>query len=199
MEEILIATKNKGKAKDFEQLFAPFNIGVKTLLDMENAIDVEEDGTTFQENAIKKAETIAREFNIPTLADDSGLIVDALDGRPGVYSARYAGMNKDDQANLNKVLDELKNVPESKRSARFHCSLALALPGKKTVVVDGTCDGVITQEPIGDNGFGYDPIMFIPALDKTMAQLSKQEKNEISHRANALKHLKEILTMRQVF
>ncbi len=199
MEEILIATKNQGKAKDFEQLFAPFNIRVKTLLDMENAIDVEEDGTTFQENAIKKAETIAREFNIPTLADDSGLIVDALDGRPGVYSARYAGMNKDDQANLNKVLDELKNVPESKRSARFHCSLALALPGKKTVVVDGTCDGVITQEPIGDNGFGYDPIMFIPALDKTMAQLSKQEKNEISHRANALKHLKEILTIRQVF
>lgn len=199
MEEILIATKNQGKAKDFEQLFAPFNIRVKTLLDMENAIDVEEDGTTFQENAIKKAETIAREFNIPTLADDSGLIVDALDGRPGVYSARYAGMNKDDQANLNKVLDELKNVPEGKRSARFHCSLALALPGKKTVVVDGTCDGVITQEPIGDNGFGYDPIMFIPALDKTMAQLSKQEKNEISHRANALKHLKEILTIRQVF
>ncbi len=193
MREILIATKNKGKVQEFEQLFAQFDFRVKSLLDIDDAIDVEEDGETFQENAIKKAETIASEFNISTLADDSGLIVDALNGEPGVFSARYAGAKKDDQENLEKVLDELQGVPESERSARFHCSLALATPGEKTIIVDGTCEGVITTTPIGDNGFGYDPIMFIPALGKTMAELSKQEKNEISHRANALKKLKEVL------
>lgn len=194
MKDILIATKNLGKVREFKELFIPLGFQVKSLLDFEESIDVIEDGVTFQENAIKKAETIAKQFQITTLADDSGLIVDALDGRPGVFSARYAGEEKDDKANLEKVLYELKDIPDSELSARFHCSLALAAPGEKTIVVDGTCEGRITREPQGDHGFGYDPIMYIPSLGKTMAQLTKQEKNEISHRSNALKKLQQRLT-----
>ncbi|RXI98463.1 XTP/dITP diphosphatase [Anaerobacillus alkaliphilus] len=194
MNEILIATKNQGKVREFEDLFGQFGYRIKSLLDIKNAVDVVEDGATFQENALKKAETIANQFQIPTIADDSGLIVDALNGRPGVYSARYAGEGKNDLANLKKVLEELKDVPQIERAARFHCSLALAIPGKQTVVVDGTCEGFITKEPIGDQGFGYDPIMLIPSLGKTMAQLTKQEKNAISHRSVALKGLAELLS-----
>lgn len=193
MKEILIATKNKGKVREFETLFEAIGVNVKSLLDIEGAVDVVEDGETFRENASKKAETIAESFHIPTLADDSGLIVDALNGKPGVYSARYAGEDKDDQANLEKVLRELEGTPDNQRSARFHCTLALAIPGEETLIVDGTCEGIITKEPKGENGFGYDPIMFIPSKGKTMAELSKQEKNEISHRSNALKKLKEKL------
>lgn len=189
----MIATKNKGKIREFEQLLASLGFKVKSLLDLDETIDVVEDGETFQENAAKKAETIANEFEIPTLADDSGLIVDILDGRPGVFSARYAGEDKDDQKNLEKVLFELANVPDSKRGARFHCSLALAVPGEDTIIVDGTCEGTITRESIGENGFGYDSIMYIPAKERTMAQLTKEEKNEISHRSLALKKLKELL------
>jgi XTP/dITP diphosphohydrolase len=189
LKELLIATKNKGKISEFEQLFAPLGIQVRSLLDLDESIDVVEDGETFQENAAKKAETMANKFQIPTLADDSGLIVDALGGRPGVYSARYAGAEKDDRANLEKVLVELRNIPEQERGARFHCSLALARPGAATVIVDGTCEGIILAEPVGDNGFGYDPIMYIPIKKKTMAQLTKVEKNQISHRSLALKKL----------
>jgi XTP/dITP diphosphohydrolase len=194
MKELLIATKNIGKVREFEDLFSKFGYEVKSLLDKKDAIDVVEDGLTFRENAVKKAETIAKQYQIATLADDSGLIVDALDGRPGVFSARYAGEGKDDLANFKKVLEELKDIPDASRSARFHCSLAFAIPGEETIVVDGTCEGVITNEPIGDHGFGYDPIMYIPSLGKTMAQLTKQEKNDISHRSDALKKLKERLT-----
>lgn len=193
LKEILIATKNKGKVREFEELFSKFGIEVKSLLDIENAVDVVEDGETFQENAAKKAKTISQQFNIPALADDSGLIVDALDGRPGVFSARYAGDDKDDQANLQKVLDELKEVPDQKRLARFHCSLAFAIPGEEMIIVDGTCEGLITDQPKGNNGFGYDPIVYVPSLGKTMAELTKEEKNKISHRAVALKKLREKL------
>ncbi|WNF35964.1 XTP/dITP diphosphatase [Bacillaceae bacterium IKA-2] len=193
MKEILIATKNKGKIREFEQLLASLGFQVKSLLDLDETIDVVEDGETFQENAAKKAETIANKFQIPTLADDSGLIVDALNGRPGVFSARYAGENKDDQENLEKVLSELENVPDRNRGARFHCSLALAVPGEETIIVDGTCEGTITRELIGENGFGYDPIMYIPTQKRTMAQLTDAEKNEISHRSLALKKLKNLL------
>ncbi|OIJ10610.1 non-canonical purine NTP pyrophosphatase [Anaerobacillus alkalilacustris] len=193
MKEILIATKNKGKIREFEELFSQFGFHVKSLLDFESVIDVVEDGLTFRDNATKKAETIAKLYNIATLADDSGLIVDALNGEPGVFSARYAGPNKDDRANMEKVLHELVGVKESERGARFHCSLALSIPGQNTILVDGICEGKITYEPKGENGFGYDPIMYIPQKDKTMAELSKEEKNEISHRALALKKLKEVI------
>ncbi|WP_077618996.1 XTP/dITP diphosphatase [Bacillus sinesaloumensis] len=193
MKEIMIATKNQGKVNEFRDLFASKGIIVKSLLDYPDVGDIEETGTTFSENAQIKAEEIANKLHIPVIADDSGLSIDYLDGRPGVYSARYAGEHKNDLDNLNKVLDELMGVPKEKRSAKFHCALALAIPGEKTQIVEGTCEGIISEEPIGDKGFGYDPIFFVPEKGQTMAQLSKDEKNEISHRGNALRKLNALL------
>lgn len=189
VKTVIIATKNKGKAKEFESLFAAKGYDVKTLLDFPGAPDVEETGTTFEENAILKAEAISKEFHQLVISDDSGLIVDALDGRPGVYSARYAGEDKNDEANTRKVLSELKDVPENERTARFYCALAVASPNQKTITVSGTIEGIITKQPIGENGFGYDPIFYVKELEKTTAQLTREEKNLISHRANALKAL----------
>ncbi|MFS0822493.1 XTP/dITP diphosphatase [Bacillus sp. 1P02SD] len=199
MKEIMIATKNRGKVKEFRDLFASQSVEVKSLLDYPYIEDIEETGETFAENAQIKAEAIAKILHIPVIADDSGLSIDYLDGRPGVYSARYAGEHKNDLDNLNKVLDELKGVPEHKRSARFHCALALAIPGEKTEIVEGICEGVITEKPVGENGFGYDPIFFVPETGKTMAELSKDEKNQISHRGNALRQLEELLRDREEF
>ncbi|MEH7379744.1 XTP/dITP diphosphatase [Bacillus sp. JJ1533] len=199
MKEIMIATKNRGKVKEFRDLFASQGVEVKSLLDYPTIEDIEETGVTFAENAQIKAEAIAKKLHIPVVADDSGLAIDFLDGRPGVYSARYAGEHKNDLDNLNKVLDELKGVPQEKRAARFHCALALAIPGEKTEIVEGTCEGVITEKPIGENGFGYDPIFFIPQKGKTMAELSKEEKNQISHRGNALRKLDRLLREREEF
>ncbi|MBA2871658.1 XTP/dITP diphosphohydrolase [Anoxybacillus calidus] len=192
MKEVIIATKNAGKVKEFQTLFAEKEVEVKSLLDFENAPDVEETGETFAENAILKAETIANYLNKVVIADDSGLVVDALNGKPGVYSARYAGEHKNDKENIAKVLEELKGVPFEKRTARFHCALAVAIPRQRTVVVEGTCEGYIAEAPTGTNGFGYDPIFYVPEKQKTMAELSKEEKNKISHRANALKKLEKI-------
>jgi len=189
LKEILIATKNKGKVNEFEALFADKGIAVHSLLDFPNAIDVEETGSTFVENAKLKAEAISKQYNKIVIADDSGLAVDAIDGRPGVFSARYAGEDKDDLANIEKVLSELYGIPFEKRTARFHCVLAVAIPNEETKVFEGTCEGYISEEPVGDNGFGYDPIFFVADKKQTMAQLSKNEKNAISHRANALKKL----------
>ncbi|MCA1056356.1 XTP/dITP diphosphatase [Rossellomorea aquimaris] len=189
-KRVIIATKNKGKAKEFENMFAPFGYEVQTLLDLPHIEDVEETGTTFEENAILKAETVAKELDALVIADDSGLSIDALEGRPGVYSARYAGEEKNDEANMDKVLEELKDVPGGDRSARFHCVLAIAGPGIETRTVHGTCEGEILQERRGTKGFGYDPIFFVPSLGKTMAELSPEEKSSISHRGNALKKLR---------
>lgn len=193
MKSVIIATKNKGKASEFKNMFSANGYEVKTLLDIPGAPDVEETGTTFEENAILKAEAIARQFNQFVIADDSGLIVDALDGRPGVYSARYAGEDKLDEANTEKVLKELEGVPEAERTARFYCALALASPNQETITVSGTMEGLITNQPSGTNGFGYDPIFFVTEQGKTNAELTKEEKNKISHRANALKALNEKL------
>ncbi|WP_112181536.1 XTP/dITP diphosphatase [Paraliobacillus zengyii] len=192
MKEIMIATQNKGKVKDFQLLFKKYDINVTSLLDLKEPIDdIEETGSTFEENAIIKAATIAEKFKIPVLADDSGLEIDALDGRPGVYSARYAGEEKDDQKNLHKVLDEMHDIADENRSARFVCVLAIVRPNQEPVVKRGTCEGKITRIPIGANGFGYDPI-FQPIDTKlTMAQLNSDQKNEISHRGNALKKIEE--------
>lgn len=195
MKNVLIATKNKGKAKEFESLFSPRGYEVHTLLDYENATDVEETGTTFAENAILKAETIAKELNQVVMADDSGLVVDALDGRPGVYSARYAGEDKNDEANTQKLLKELKDIPAEKRTARFYCVLALASPNQETITVSGYVEGRIAESPAGTNGFGYDPVFYVPEKGKTMAELESAEKNAISHRANALKELEKELDL----
>ncbi|WP_050615975.1 XTP/dITP diphosphatase [Bacillus testis] len=189
MKKVIIATKNKGKAKEFKTLFAPLGYEVCTLLDVKDAMDVEETGTTFEENAILKAEALRDQFQTMVISDDSGLIIDALDGRPGVYSARYAGEQKDDEANIDKVLAELNDVPDRERTARFYCALAVAIPGQQTVTFRGTVEGRILRERTGSNGFGYDPIFYVESLGKAMAELSPEEKNQISHRANALREL----------
>lgn len=193
MKKIIIATGNKGKAREFATLFSPLGYEVLTLHDLEGATDVEETGTTFEENAILKAEALCEQFHTMVIADDSGLMIDALDGRPGVYSARYAGEQKNDDENIDKVLDELKDVPDEKRTARFYCALAVAVPGQETITVSGTVEGRIASGRQGENGFGYDPVFYVPDLGKMMAELKPEEKNAISHRANALKKLKELL------
>ena len=185
MNEILIATNNLGKAKDFEALFKPLGITVRTLQDIEEA------GSTFEENAILKAEGAARLLQMNVIADDSGLEIDALNGEPGVYSARYAGLDKDDEANIDLVLQKLENVDN--RQARFKCVLAIAGPNLPTRTYEGTCEGEILKERVGSNGFGYDPIFFVPSLNRSMAQLSAEEKGEISHRGAALRQLEEEL------
>lgn len=188
-KEILIATRNQGKAKEFEALFQEKGYKVKTLLDYPDIPDVEETGTTFEENARLKAETIAKEFQTIVLADDSGLKVDALNGQPGVYSARYAGEAKSDASNNAKLLHELYDVKKEDRGAQFHCTLVLASPNKASLVVEGEVAGEIGTIPRGDNGFGYDPLFYVPELNKTMAELNPEEKNKVSHRAKAIEKL----------
>ncbi|WP_263707583.1 XTP/dITP diphosphatase [Shouchella tritolerans] len=192
MNELVVATKNKGKLADFQTLFTDRYI-VKSLYDYPEVPEIIEDGDTFHENAAKKAETLAAHLQKPVIADDSGLLIDALGGKPGVYSARYSGEPKNDQANIAKVLSELDGVPTKKRTARFFCVIALAEPGKETIFAEGACEGLITEKPIGSNGFGYDPIFFVPSHEQTMAELSAETKNQLSHRARALTALKETI------
>ncbi|RDW16267.1 non-canonical purine NTP pyrophosphatase [Oceanobacillus arenosus] len=191
MKKIVIATKNKGKIAEFKQFFSKNNVEVVSLLDLEDAPDIEETGKTFEENAALKAEEISRRFNIAVLSDDSGLIIDALDGRPGIFSARYAGEPTDDKANIRKVLGELSEVPEAERTARFICVLAIAVPDKETVFYQGYCKGTIGHTEIGENGFGYDPIFIPDGYTQTMAELPPEEKNKISHRKNAISQLEK--------
>ncbi len=186
---LIIATRNAGKAEEFKDLFGSRGYNIKTLLDYPELEDVEETGLTFQENALLKAETISKALNDLVIADDSGLCVDALDGMPGVYSARFAGEAKNDASNNAKLLAELGEYKSNDRSASFHCTLAVAHPNRESLIVHGQVDGTIAAYPSGSNGFGYDPLFYIEDLDKTMAELSKDEKNKISHRANALKKL----------
>ncbi|WP_080874210.1 XTP/dITP diphosphatase [Oceanobacillus timonensis] len=190
MKKIIIATKNKGKVKEFRAFFAPHNIEVVSLLDLEEDIpDIEETGESFVENAAIKAEQIANRFQQPALADDSGLIIDSLEGRPGIYSARYAGEPTDDQSNIDKILGEMKEVPNDARDARFICVLAISRPGEETMFVTGYCEGHIQTEQSGQNGFGYDPIFVPEGYEKTMAELDPAEKNQISHRNMAMHQL----------
>lgn len=189
MKEVLIATNNAGKGKDFEALFKPLGIQVLTLNDIEDEIDVEETGTTFEENAILKAETVAKLLGKTVIADDSGLEIDALDGAPGVYSARYAGSDSTDDRNIDKALKALVGVSSENRTARFRCVLAIAGPDIATQTFSGSCEGLIAKEREGTNGFGYDPIFYLPEKACTMAMLTPAEKSAISHRGNALAKL----------
>lgn len=192
MKKIIIATKNKGKAMEFKELFMSYQISAISLLDISVDLpDVEETGETFTDNARLKAEKIASILNLPVLADDSGLMIDALDGQPGIYSARYAGENKNDQANMEKVIKELSDIPFDERTARFICVLAIAGPGKDTIFRTGYCEGLIPFSAKGTNGFGYDPIFVPKGYEKTMAQMDPKEKAEISHRNHALKQLEK--------
>jgi XTP/dITP diphosphohydrolase len=197
MLKVIIATKNAGKAKEFVKMFEPYNIEVKTLLDFPEFAEIEETGKTFEENAILKAETVCAQLGVMAIADDSGIMVDALDGRPGIYSARYAGVEKDDEANNDKLLEELKDVPQEERTARYYCALAFASPNHRTITVHDTCEGIILSKRQGTNGFGYDPLFYLPERGETMAEITAQEKNEISHRAKALRKLENYLS--QVF
>ncbi|MBD7908016.1 XTP/dITP diphosphatase [Sporosarcina gallistercoris] len=193
MKQILVATNNKGKVRDFEELFKPHGIEVISLKDLVEPIEVEETGTTFEENAILKAEETAKILGKWVISDDSGLEIDALNGEPGVYSARYAGEPKDDEANIDKALHGLKDVPEGSRDARFRCVLAIAGPGIETKTFSGSCDGSILLERHGENGFGYDPIFYVPSEGKSMAELTPAEKAAISHRGVAMRKFEKEL------
>ncbi|APU70922.1 hypothetical protein LCR01_09340 [Companilactobacillus crustorum] len=191
MKEIIIATKNPGKAREFKKIFNDQEFSLKTLLDFPDFPEIRETGKTFEENATLKAHAVMERLNLPTIADDSGLQVDALYGRPGIYSARYAG-DHNDSANNAKLLSELGGVPQEKRTARFVSTLVFANPNNdQDLVVEGEVKGQIALFPRGEDGFGYDPLFYLPELDKTMAELTLDEKNQISHRGNAIKKLEQ--------
>jgi len=190
MKQMIIATKNRGKAVEFKEFFGTYGVEARALTDLaEELPDIEETGATFEENAALKAEKIAAILQLPVLADDSGLIIDKLHGEPGVFSARYAGEPTNDQANIDKVLHKMRNVPQEKRTGRFICVLAISVPGEKTTFSTGYCEGEIASTQAGLNGFGYDPIFVPEGYNMTMAQLSATEKNLISHRKNAIAQL----------
>lgn len=190
--KVILATRNQGKVREFAHSLSKLAWEIMAL--PESVPPVTEDGVTFEENARKKAETVANLLNLPVLADDSGLQVDALEGRPGVFSARFAGKHASDEANNRKLLHELTGVPADKRTARFVCALAYAVPGHPTVMVRGECEGVILDELKGNDGFGYDPLFYVPEAKKTFGELSLAEKNRISHRARAIQSLIQVLS-----
>jgi XTP/dITP diphosphohydrolase len=195
--KILVATTNPGKIAELRALLGD-DVQWLSLSDFGGIVEIEEDGVTFAENARKKALGYAKAAGLWTIADDSGLVVDALDGAPGVKSARFSGeKNADrvllDHKNMAKVLRLLKDVPTEKRTARFVCHLCLASPDKILIETEGTLEGLVAEKEIGENGFGYDPIFFVPHLEKTVAELTRDEKNAISHRGNAIRKLKPLL------
>lgn len=189
---ILVATQNEKKRAEIKEILADMpGILLRGPDDFPFLPEVEEDGNTYQENAIKKATVLAKACNTWAMADDSGLEIDALNGRPGIYSCRYASPNATDEKNIEKVLSELKGVPKERRTARFICSIALADPYGLFFIVEGRCEGFITEGPRGKGGFGYDPVFSVPEYHQTFAELVPSIKNRISHRANALKQFKE--------
>lgn len=196
-KKILIATTNPGKMKELSAML-DMDIDWASLSDFDGLEEVIEDGDTFTENARKKAIGYAKQTGIWTIADDSGLVIDTLNGEPGVKSARYSGEKNTDRTlidhkNIKKVLELMKDVPAERRTARFKCHLCLASPDEILIETEGRIEGIITAEEIGTGGFGYDPIFFVPQLNKTVAQISAEEKNSISHRGNAIRKLKPLL------
>jgi XTP/dITP diphosphohydrolase len=190
---LLIATHNRGKLIEYHEMFADLPFNLVTLDDVGIRDDVAETGATFAENARIKAMAYARQSGLLTLADDSGLQVDALGGEPGVHSKRYAGANKSDAERIAFLLDKLRGVPAGKRAARFQCVIALATPDGKLWETAGACEGEIAFEPRGENGFGYDPIFQIAERGARMAELSTAEKNKVSHRARTAEKARQIL------
>ena len=191
--EIVLATRNQKKLSELKALLADMPVEVLSLRDFPEAPEVEETGHTFTENAELKARAAALATGRIALADDSGLEVDALGGDPGVRSNRFAGPDAIDRDKCMLVLDLMKGVPDGKRSARFRAAVAVASPGGRVSVVEGTCEGIIAREPKGEGGFGYDPIFYLPDMGRTMAELAPDEKNLISHRAKALHAAKTIV------
>jgi len=196
---ILVATTNPGKIAELRAMLGN-DVRWLGLAEFGEIAEIEEDGSTFAENARKKAAGYAKATGLWTIADDSGLVIEALDGAPGVKSARFSGEKLEDaertlidHRNIAKVLELLKDIPREKRAAKFVCRLCLAGPERILIETEGTLEGLITNREIGENGFGYDPIFFVPSLNKTVAQLTSEEKNEISHRGNAIRKLKPML------
>lgn len=192
-KQLVIASRNQKKKNELQQVLGDLDFELLSLDDLPPLPEVEEDGSTFAENAIKKAVTVARQTGMLTLADDSGLVVDALQGEPGVYSARYAGPEANDEKNNQKLLQALLAIPEKNRTARFVCVIALALPDGRLETVEGTCDGRIDRYPRGSVGFGYDPLFVPDGYEESFAQLSPLIKNSISHRGKALALIKPFL------
>ena len=184
---LVIATKNPGKAAEIRSLLTGYPIDVKSLGDFGPIPPVTEDGLTFDENAYKKASFTAKVLGLPALADDSGLVVEALDGAPGVHSARYAGEGADDARLREKLLEQMKG--RKNRKAAFECVISIAVPGGPALTYEGRCEGLITEAPRGRNGFGYDPVFYFPPLEKTFAQLTREEKSRVSHRGMALRQI----------
>jgi XTP/dITP diphosphohydrolase len=191
--KLVIATHNAGKKREYDHLLKGLGLEMSSLDDLGIEQDVEETGTTFAENALVKARFYCRISGLPTLADDSGLEVDALHGAPGVYSARYAGEDASDEDRYRLLLAHLAQVPQEKRTARFRCVIAIVWPDGRECTVEGACEGTIAHEPKGQNGFGYDPVFFVPAYGATMAELSPGIKNAISHRARAAQAARDLL------
>lgn len=186
---LVIATRNAGKTNEIRALLEDFPLDIRNLDDFGPIPEVVEDGLTFEENAYKKASFTARVLGFPALADDSGLVVPALNGDPGVHSARYAGPDATDEDRSKKLLQAMTDV--SDRRAAFECVISIAVPGGAALTYESRCEGEITQSPAGRNGFGYDPVFFYPPLGKTFAELSRDEKNTVSHRGQALYEIRE--------
>jgi XTP/dITP diphosphohydrolase len=186
MEKLVVATKNKGKLAEIKKVLSDIPFEVVAMSDIGISIDVNEDGTTFEENSMKKANEICVVSNTIVMADDSGLEVDFLNGAPGIYSARFGGPEATDKDKNEKLLNMLTAVPFEQRTARFVCAIAIAFPDGRSFVVRDTCEGFIGFECKGNNGFGYDPLFYVPQYEKTMAELGMDIKNKISHRAKAL-------------
>ena len=193
MQKLLVATGNPGKLREVSQMLTGMPFEVLSLQDLGISMEVEETGATFAENAILKAKAYCASAGALTLADDSGLVVDALDGRPGVLSARYGGEGLTDPQRVELLLKELVEVPWEKRMARFHCVIALAWPEGRLETVEGVVEGIIQYEPKGTNGFGYDPVFHLPERGCTMAQLETSDKNRISHRGQAVRKAAQLL------
>lgn len=193
IRELVLATRNRHKREELAALLRDMGVTIRTLDEFPDAPDVVEDGETCEANAVKKARVIAEFTGLPAVADDTGLEVDALGGRPGVYAARYAGEDATYEDNCRKLLRELMGVPRERRTARFLTVAAIAFPSDGIRVTRGTLDGVIAEEASGTLGFGYDPVFLIPELGKTLAQLSADQKNSISHRAKAFAQAKDLL------
>ena len=191
MKEIVIASTNEGKIKEIKAMLNEINIDVKSIKDVfDQDIEIEENGKTFQENALIKAQTICDMINLPTLADDSGLEVDAMNGEPGIYSARFMGHDTSYDIKNQYIIDAVKG---KERGARFVCAMALCIPNEEPILIEEYFNGEINDKIEGENGFGYDPIFYVPELKKTSASLTLEEKNQYSHRAKALKKLYQIL------
>jgi XTP/dITP diphosphohydrolase len=192
-KQLLLATNNKGKLREYRRLLHGTPYDIVTPADWGIAVEVAENGESFEENAILKATTFASTSNLLSLADDSGLEVDALGGAPGALSHRFAGENTTDAERIEFLLAKLKDAPDKNRAAQFRCVIAIAEPLGRVKICSGTCKGFIIDKPRGTNGFGYDPVFYLPELGKTMAQLTLREKNLISHRARAAEQARKFL------